>query len=223
MQALDFPLDEAHLRAMVNAVAATAHDDALVLDTANVTVEDIREDDDYAGYRVRLPSRVHTHVFSLNLDVSTGDPVSPAPRQIQLPCLLGGHIPISGHPMETVVAEKSVTILQRGTTSTRWRDFVDIRHLARSYPFLASTLPTAVEAVAQHRQVTLGPLTSVTDGYGVIAQNRWRAWPRKNKLDADCHEDFANQLADVLAFVDPIFTRFVPDESTWDPNAYRSS
>jgi len=55
----------------------------------------------------------------------------------------------------------------------------------------------------------------------VIAQNKWRAWRRKNKLDADCHEDFANQLVDVLEFVDPIFTQSVPDEATWDPNAYR--
>src|ERR1019366_10206708 len=85
--------------------AAVGVDDALVLDTTNATVEDIREDDDYAGYRVRIPARVHTHMFGLNLDVSTGDPIRPAPRRIQLPCLLGGHIPISGHPMETIIAE----------------------------------------------------------------------------------------------------------------------
>ena len=220
MQALDFPLDEAHLRAMISAAAAVDVDDALVLDTTNATVEDIREDDDYAGYRVRIPARVHTHLFVLNLDVSTDDPIRLAPAD-PAPCFLGGHIWIAGHPTETIIAEKSVTILQRGTTSTRWRDFVDIRHLARTYPFLAGPLRIAVEAVAEHRQVTLRPLAVVTDGYDAIAQNKWRAWRRKNKLDTDCHEDFANQLADVLEFVDPIFTRLVPDESTWDPNAYR--
>jgi hypothetical protein len=73
-----------------------------------------------------------------------------------------------------------------------------------------------VEAVAEHRQVTLRPLATVTDGYDVIAQNKWRAWRRKNQLDTDCHEDFTNQLAGVLEFVDPILTRLVPDESTWD-------
>ena len=77
--------------------------------------------------------------------------------------------------------------------------------------------------VAQHRQVTLRLLAAVTDGYDVIAQNKWRAWRHNNKLDTDCHEDFANQLADVLEFVDPIVTRLVPDESTWDPSAYRWS
>ena len=59
--------------------------------------------------------------------------------------------------METIIAQKSVTILQRGT-STRWRDFVDIRHLASTYPFLAGTLRIAVVAVAEHRQVTLRTL-----------------------------------------------------------------
>jgi len=61
--------------------------------------------------------------------------------------------------------------------------------------------------VAQHRQVTLRLLAAATDGYDVIAQNKWRAWRRKNKLDTDCHEDFANQGEGVLEFVDPIFTR----------------
>jgi hypothetical protein len=126
----------------------------------------------------------------------------------------------SRHPRISHRSQKSVTILQQGTTNTRWRDFVDIRHLARTYPFLAGPLRIAVEAVVQHRQITLRPLAAVTDGYDVIAQNKWRAWRRKNKLDTDCHEDFVNQLADVLEFVDPIFTRLVPDECTWDPNAY---
>jgi hypothetical protein len=40
MQALDFRLDETHLRAMFSAVAAVDVDDALVLDTTNMSVED---------------------------------------------------------------------------------------------------------------------------------------------------------------------------------------
>ena len=60
--------------------------------------------------------------------------------------------------------------------------------------------------VAQHRQVTLRLLAAVRDGYDVIAQNKWRAWRRKNKLDTDFHE-LRNQLEDVLKFVDPTFTR----------------
>jgi hypothetical protein len=32
-----------------------------------------------------------------------------------------------GHPPETIIAERAVTILQRGATSTRWRDFAGLR------------------------------------------------------------------------------------------------
>jgi hypothetical protein len=72
--------------------------------------------------------------MDLKLDVSTGDPIYPAPQIIELPALLHGSVRLLGHPLPTVVAEKTVTVLQRGTTSTRWRDFVDVRALARRYP-----------------------------------------------------------------------------------------
>ncbi|WP_348522385.1 hypothetical protein [Cryobacterium sp. CG_9.6] len=44
---------------------------------------------------------------------------------------------MSGHPPETVIAEKAVTGLQRGVTSTRWRDFLDLRSLAGTLTFRA--------------------------------------------------------------------------------------
>ena len=43
----------------------------------------------------------------------------------------GRHSPTSAP--ETTVAEKGVTILERGITSTRWRDFVDIVQLAEQH------------------------------------------------------------------------------------------
>ncbi|MDQ1535673.1 MAG: hypothetical protein QOE58_66 [Actinomycetota bacterium] len=95
---------------------------------------------------------------------------------MELPAILGGQVILLGHPLPTVVAEKTVTVLPRGTTSTRWRDFVDVRSLARMYPFVASDLATAAAAVAAHRLVTLGPLAAVTTGYGDIAQPKWAAW-----------------------------------------------
>jgi hypothetical protein len=64
--------------------------------------------------------------MDLKFDVSTGDPIYPAPQIIELPALLHGSVRLLGHPLPTVVAEKTVTVLQRGTTSTRWRDFVDV-------------------------------------------------------------------------------------------------
>jgi hypothetical protein len=47
--------------------------------------------------------------------------------------ILGGEIVVRGYPLAMVHAEKIVTAISRGTTSTRWRDFADMYLLARHH------------------------------------------------------------------------------------------
>jgi len=220
MQLVDVTLDEQHLRDVVDAVATVGVQDGLVLDPTRTRVEAIRDDDEYSGLRVHVPATVHTFTMDLKLDVSTGDAIYPAPQIIELPALLHGSVRLLGHPLPTVVAEKTVTVLQRGTTGTRWRDFVDVRALARTYPFSASELATAAAAVAAHRQVQLAPLAAVTQGYGVIAQTKWASWVRRNDLGGSVEARFDDQLADVIAFIDPVYAGQVNHAAVWDPDRY---
>lgn len=220
VQALDVTLDEQHLRAVVAAVADTGHEDGVVIDPS-VMIEQIRDDDEYSGLRVHMRATVHTFEMDLKLDVSTGDPIWPEPEVVHLPALLGGVIAVLGHPLPTVIAEKTITMLQRGTTSTRWRDFVDVRSLARAYSYRAVDLRGAASAVAAHRQVDLGPIGPVTEGYGAVAQARWAAWRRRNALADAALAAFDAQLADVLAFIDPVYSGAAADEARWDPDEYR--
>jgi len=127
-------------------------------------------------------------------------------------------VEIAGYPLELVVAEKSVTILQRGTTSTRWRDFMDLGNFARTSSFDAARLLESIEKVAAHRQVDLRPLEDVVAGYPEIAQRPWTLWRRKTRIDDGVHEAFADQLGDVLGFVGPLFAGQITG-GTWDPNA----
>ncbi len=220
MQALDFPLDAEHVRTVVDAIAAVPADDGLVIDPAAVTVVQIRDEDEYTGLRVTVSATVHTARLAVRLDVSTGDPIWPAPQTITLPGLLGDDVTLLGHPLVTVVAEKAVTVLQRGTTSTRWRDFLDLRNLARTHPFTASDIRAAAGEVAAHRQVELAPLASVTAGYGAVAQPKWSAWRRRNRHEDACLADFDDQLTEVLAFTDPVLAGDVARDARWDPANY---
>lgn len=65
---------------------------------------------------------------------------------------------MKGHPLVTVIAEKTITKLQRGTTSTRWRDLRDVAVLSDRFEFEAADIRQASERVAGHRTVELGPL-----------------------------------------------------------------
>lgn len=50
---------------------------------------------------------------------------------VSIPRVLGEPIEMLGLGPGASVAEKGITILERGITSTRWRDYVDIVQLAK--------------------------------------------------------------------------------------------
>ncbi len=205
MQALDFQLDEQHVKTMVSAVANVDSGDGVELDANSVTVEQIRDEEEYSGLRVKLRSNVGRLNATIALDISTGDPIWPEPKRVIMPQLLGGDFELLGFPLPMVIAEKSITILQRGTVSTRWRDLMDLRNFALSLDFTYTELRGAVEAVAKSRSVTLVAAASVTDGWAEVAQARWSAWRNRRGDYADrTLAGFDEQLDGVLKFIDPV-------------------
>ena len=94
--------------------------------------EDIRETDDYPGIRVYLKAVYPPMAVPLKIDVTTGDSITPGPIAYDYPLLFdGGSISLMSYPLETVLAEKLETVVSRGVTNTRPRDFYDIHLLWR--------------------------------------------------------------------------------------------
>jgi hypothetical protein len=210
------------IRQFVGDVAGTALpaelDDGLTFDLGHVTAEAIREEDKYSGVRVRLVSRLASAREPFHVDVSIGDPIWPGPAEISLPRLLGQEpIELRGYPMETVLAETIVPALERGSASTRWRDFGDIFVLTGRRSFRAAEVRQALQAVADYREVELARLDNALDGYAEIGQPRWASWRRKLQLTETLPEDFGHALESLKAFANPVITGSVTGLATWDP------
>ncbi len=94
--------------------------------------EDIRETDDYPGIRVHLKANYAPMSVPLTVDVTTGDKITPGPVAYDYPLLFDeGSISIMSYTIETVLAEKLETLVSRGVTNTRPRDFYDVHTLWR--------------------------------------------------------------------------------------------
>ncbi len=198
-------LDDIHR--MVNDVIAVNHDDGLEFDPAATTVEAIRDDENYGGARVSVHGALSTGVIQFHVDVNFGDPLWPPPDELDLPRVLGGPpIRVRGYRVELILAEKIITALQRGTANTRWRDFVDIATLARR-EIDDNALVESITRVATYRHVPIRPISEVLVGYAPLAQSRWSAWRRKQRLTDLTPESFAAVLDQVLVFADPLLER----------------
>jgi hypothetical protein len=218
LQAQDFDNDPATILAAITEIAAEDLDDGVIFDTSSAATEIIREEDHYPGVRVSIAAQLATARPRLHVDVSVGDPISPDPADVTLPRVLGGEIIVRGYPLAMVFAEKIVTAIARGTTSTRWRDFTDIYLLARHHPVDGNELSASIHEVARHRGTTLAPLARALAGYGAVGQQRWDAWRRKQLLDDRLPSTFADVIDSVITFADPAITG-TTSAKTWNPAA----
>jgi predicted nucleotidyltransferase component of viral defense system len=200
----------------VQTIAAISLEDGMEFDSSGATAETIREEDNYSGIRVTLGGALSRAAIRFHVDVNVGDPIWPGPQQINVPRLIEGMIVVRGYPLEMVLAEKIVTALERGTVSTRWRDFVDIYVLTGRYAINAQTLKSSLQRVAEFRNAELAPLRTALNGYAAIAQTRWRAWLRKQRLDSTIPQDFSVVLGHVVSFADGLIAGGV-DQRNWDP------
>lgn len=219
----DLTLDEEAVREVCRAVAYVDAGDGLSYDLETLTVREIREDAEYVGFRATMICMLHTDRQKVSFDFSTGDPIAPPPAEVVIPGLLGEDVAVLGYPAVMVVAEKFVTALVRGATSTRWRDLVDMRTISYLLSFDAIELRASLDLVAGHRGAVLRPLQeALGPDYGKTGQAKYAAWRRKNGLEDVAPEEFAEALEAVCAFVDPVVgdDRTVPG-ARWDPVALR--
>jgi hypothetical protein len=202
----------------VRSIAAQPIEDGVVFDVDQASAEVIRDEDEYNGVRVSMTVELASARMTFHVDVNVGDPVVPCPESVVLPRLRGGVLTLLGYPLVMVHAEKTVTMLERGEVNTRWRDFADVYLLSTRHGVDGAELETAIQTVAKHRGVTLQPLLPELDGLAVLAQRKWAAWVRKQRLDDRLPHSFEQTLSRVAEFADPALTGDAAGRA-WEPCA----
>lgn len=115
-------------------------------------IETIRDDDIYGGYRVYIKAEYDTIITALSIDITTGDAITPKEVLYLFKMIFDeGTIGVWAYNIETVLAEKVETILQRGELNTRPRDFYDIYILVNTQEFDKSVFTEALTKTVEHR------------------------------------------------------------------------
>jgi len=220
LQATRLTGDPEEVAERVRIIAALEVDDGLAFDLASVIAMTIREEDEYAGVRVKLTATLGTARLTVGIDVNFGDPIWPAPRLVDLPRVVPLGLPpvtLLGYPLTMVLAEKVVTAIDRGIANTRWRDFADVYVLTRLHPVGAAEFRASVKTVAEYRNVAFTPLLPALAPMGDWAQQRWRAWRTRSHRENELPGAFADVLAAVAGFADPVLSETAMGQ--WNPSA----
>ncbi len=90
-------------------------------------IDNIREDDEYGGYRVSLSGNYPPMAVPLKIDITTGDKITPREMVYTFNLMFEERsINVLAYTVETILAEKLETIISRGDQNTRPRDFYDV-------------------------------------------------------------------------------------------------
>jgi hypothetical protein len=137
-------------------VCAIHADDAVVFDTEGLTVDRIRDEQEYGGLRLKTTATVDGARVRVVVDVGFGDAVVPGIEEVELPVLLDKPAPrVRAYPRETVIAEKFQAMVVLGRANSRMKDFHDIWVLKRTYEFKGDALARAIAATFARRKTEI--------------------------------------------------------------------
>lgn len=95
-------------------------------------VEDIKEQDEYGGYKFKLIAQYGNLKVPFHIDISTGDIITPRAIKYKYNKILENeHINIWTYNQETLIAEKLQTILSRKLDNSRMKDFYDLYYFEK--------------------------------------------------------------------------------------------
>jgi len=184
--------------------------DGLIFDVENIRVEEIREQEEYDGRRVRFTAYLGGAQTPIQVDIGFGDAVTPEASEIDYPTILDFPVPrIKAYPIQSVVSEKLQAMVVLGMVNSRMKDFYDIRMIARQFDFEGETLVEAVKATF-HRRSTDIPKdipTALSEEFAMdVEKNRqWQAFMARIG-ESETDTNFLEVIDELRRFLMPVLT-----------------
>lgn len=90
-------------------------------------IRDIRDEEEYTGYRITINGLFHSIFQRFKIDITTGDVITPKEIEYKFGLLFENReINVLAYNLETVISEKFEGIITKGIANTRARDYYDL-------------------------------------------------------------------------------------------------
>lgn len=192
--------EEADILSLIrNILIVPVEEDGLVFDSGSLQSEQITEDADYEGIRVRFRGVLDTARIVMQIDIGFGDIVYPAPEEAVLPTILEFPAPkLLCYSRESAIAEKFEAMIKLGFLNSRMKDFYDIWLLSRQFDFKGLDLAEAIRLTFEQRQTALPVrIESFSEEFVNDKQVQWAAFHKKLN-----HDHIPSDLREIVLHLD---------------------
>lgn len=183
--------------------ATTVEPDGVEFDARDLTLEPIREDQEYAGLRTNFTAKLGNARIRLQVDIGVGDVVTP--REQAYPAMLEFPAPhVLTYSREAVVAEKFEAMVVLGARNSRIKDFFDIHYLATQFSFDGLELAEAIRRTFDRRRTPLPQDIPVG-----LTEEYWKQAGRDAQLRAFVRRTRMNVASQKLSGIAPMLRKFL--------------
>lgn len=153
------PLEKENIESIFKEILSIDLDDKVTFEILDI--KDIREEDEYGGFKVNIMATMENLKIHLAVEITTGDKITPREIEYNYNSIFENKkIPILAYTTETVIAEKYQTIITRGILNTRMKDFYDIYVLISKNKDIINieNLRIAIKNTFEHRKTEIDVL-----------------------------------------------------------------
>lgn len=187
-------------------------EDAVTFDVTYLHSEPITIDKEYPGTRFFIMARMDTIEHKMTIDVGFGDVITPCPEALDFPLLLQDNpaVNLQAYSIETVIAEKFHTMIDRDVANSRMKDFFDCYIILSSHLDVDDNmLQNAIYATFDNRSLTFNPnLQLFTEPFceDEVRLNRWKTFLKKIKWNEEI--SFAEVMRIIRERLQPIYESY---------------
>ena len=212
------------LRATLTEICTTpVEPDGLTFHPNAMDLSEIREEQEYPGWRAKLLVTLQNARIPLTIDVGFGDAVIPNSAE-PYPTLLDFEAPrIRMYPKEFVIAEKLEAMVSLGIRNSRMKDFFDLWFLSQQFTFSGTALAEAISRTFARRKTALPqdvPVALSSEFAERVKGIRlWETFLGRSGFEVGSYE-FSIILGGLNGFVMPIIravSRAKPFDFVWPP------
>ena len=178
-------MEKANITKIVGEIAKIDLGDDIVFEVLDTT--DIRPQDIYGGFQVKVTAKLDNVRHTFGIDVATGDPIVPSDRNYDYRCLVTGEVlPIKTYSLESVIAEKLETVLAKQFANSRSKDYYDLYVLRKTQRdnVVPDALKEAFKEACKYRRFSIGKEEALNLIEGISKNSqinvRWQAYANRN-------------------------------------------
>ncbi|MEI3402173.1 MAG: nucleotidyl transferase AbiEii/AbiGii toxin family protein [Clostridia bacterium] len=124
----------------------------------------IREEDDYGGLKYNLLAIFDNLRVNLSIDIATGDLITPREIEYDYKMIFENrNLKIMTYNIESIIAEKFQTVINRGILNSRMKDYYDLYYLITYKEFSKENLKNAIIKTFNKRDTDIKNINKVID------------------------------------------------------------